>query len=315
MRFPGVTLLVAASLLAGCSDASGPSGVPSDGAPFGEGVPVGTLRVLVVDDALLPIEDASVIVPGLVDGVTDATGALETPLPVGDHHAFVSAPGYHEHEGSLQVHEGQVTELAVTLYSAALDLPYRETFTGTGLVFCGIAWRDPVTQNDYDSSGNPCVAASWPSSGAGGLIQPVPGTEALDYSLLRFPLGLVNASGMWVETEWTASSGLSRGMDVIWAFLEDAVAIPIEVAGGPTSPISVRVPIERMDEVKANNTQVTCTPDACDVWSFHYLRGQLLGADAAPADAGVAFQQRFTDWVTVFHNGPLPQAFTILEDA
>lgn len=264
------------------------------------GVEAGSIRGVVLDDSQLPVAGVAVQLGNDTTVKTDQGGAFEFKnVPVGTHVLSFLKIGFKSVQRKVDVTAGEVTELKITLETIPIDASYYETKKQTGIVFCGVATRQPG-QNQSSARGNICVLAAQL------------GQEGLDRSQIRWFFKFFNSSGYWSETTWQPSTALTKGMDLFWTLLmDDGLRTPSFYGGGsPTSPMRARVPIKSVYDTLANNPTQSCTKNDCMLLSYHYVRGETLGP-SAPADAGVAYNQRYDTWVTVFYNGPLPEEFTI----
>lgn len=263
----------------------------------------GTVEGTVVDESQLPVAG---VVAGLDNKANATTGEdgffrIEK-VPAGSHTIYFQKIGYAAAARRVDVPAGDLVQVRVTLTAIAVDASYHETLKQTGIVFCGVATRTSSSQNHTSAKGNICVLFAQG------------GQESFDKSQIRWFLKLFNASGYFSETTWQASTALTKGMDMFWALLlDDGLSTPTFGQGGShESPMRVRVEIKALyDTLKMFPTK-SCTKNAdCMVLSYHYVRGELLGP-GYPVDAGVAINQRYDVWTTVFYNGELPEEFTVL---
>lgn len=290
--------------LAGCVDAAESAQAPtaSSAAPQ---EPVGSIRGVVVDDSLLPVEGVAVALDKGEKATTDVAGAFEfLDVPVGEHVLSFSKAGYLPKDLKVTVIEGEEAQVRGQLISAAVDSSFHETMNQNGILFCGISTKDPFWHPANNSArGNPCV------------LMAQAGQESTDRAQIRWYFKFTYSSGFWSETKWEPSGSFNKIMSIIWTPLGDDGARTPGLRGGGTadareSPMRVRVPIEMVNQTLQNFTTASCNMSECMLLSYHYVGGETLGP-SYPVDAGIGTQQRYEVWVTVFYNGPLPEEFTI----
>ncbi len=144
-----VLLLLAAGSLAGCTSdgPSTPSSDPEDDA-FGE-IEVeatdktGAIRGVVVDEAIRPVADASIVVP-IPDGeplrtTTTENGAFGfSNVPPGTYFVKVARQGYFDAQQSVDVQAGLAdpVPLKILLQVNAATAPYHQELTFSGFIEC-----------------------------------------------------------------------------------------------------------------------------------------------------------------------------------
>lgn len=300
----GLVVLVVA--LAGCVESAASQEKSSEASATvaleaGQGIDAGTIRGVVVDDTQLPVAKVAVQLDANATVETSEEGAFEfSNVPVGSHTLSFLKIGYKAVGRKVDVASDEAAEVRVTLEPIPIDRSYHETKKQTGIVFCGVGTRQPG-QNQTSAKGNICVLAAQA------------GQENLDRAQIRWFFKFHNSSGFWSETTWQPSTTFTRGMDLYWTLLLDnGLSTPVIGSGGsPTSPMRARIPIKAVYNQLNNTPTQSCNKVDCMLLSYHYVRGETLGP-SAPADVGVAYNQRYDCWVTVFYNGPLPDEFSIL---
>ncbi len=129
-------LAAALVLLAGC--ASAPEAAPASSSEAGTGLTEGTggIHVIVVDEGIRPIANASIQIASTPAGAgTNADGALTfTDLPPGSYIVTASAPGYLQGQATAVVVAGEFTTLRITLQADRRPAPYHVTYPLEGLM-------------------------------------------------------------------------------------------------------------------------------------------------------------------------------------
>lgn len=292
--------LVSAMWLAGCT-----GGIPGAGGPSGPGDVdadgVGTVVGTVTDDALAPLGDVDVTIENVANATTDDAGAFVLDsLPAGDYEIRFSKLGYELATREVAVQGDQRVEVTVSLQPIPGAVPYTDAFTQEGFLGCGVASRAPV-------GGQPSVAACAPFYLAG--------LEQFEQYALDWPLPpLHQSSGFIGESQWEPNQASAAAMRLEWThWVPGAVTAHFDQQSG-RSPLWVRIPIDNMTQaLEENGSPETCTMDECFINSLHWTHAGTLG-ESYPVDATIMFQQRYTDYLTVFFNQPLPHDYSALPD-
>lgn len=317
-RRPLGLLVVGMLAIAGCLGAPS-SETAADRASTDAGVNdvTGGLQGTVTDESLAPLELATVVLDGETTSQTDARGSFSfSYVDPGTHAVAVVMDGYSDVVRQVDVVAGEVATVSVSLSALASVEAYHETVARVGMVGCSVAWfivQDTGTFVTYFLL-PPCEVATI-------LVGPtVPTAYTVDRSRNYFHVGpLQDVAGFWAETEWTASQALGNGMWISWTYPMDPERIsayPFVPAVFGTSPVRRAAPIQLLlDNITANPSPL-CTVDDCTVDSIHRNSPEfsILG-EPTPVRIGVMLQQRFTDYLTVFHRGEFPLEFTALADA
>jgi hypothetical protein len=308
-----IGLFLAALLLplAGCmgaSHAAGPGGVGA-GMP-GDG---GVIAGVVVDDLIVPIVGATVTLDGHESMLTDTNGSFRFGLVApGERSLAATLEGYASATLMVTVIVGEASQASLTLVRDSIAQAYHETATQSGFIACSTGLRDPAHANDTYVNG------------CGVLI--IAGLGSLDKIGLDWKIGQRSgdAVGFWGETRWVPSFSASPGLIVRWAvqnaplYSSNAADYPnfeaIDLAGvkGKT-PLSVRIPMDWLaKESLVNVGRPVCPLEKnCYLGSGHIPYSQTT---SSTVDATAQVQQRYEEFLTIFHKGVLPERFTALPD-
>lgn len=271
----------------------------------------GAVRVVVLDDSLNPVVDATVGLDGEHQAETAMDGVADfRPVAAGEHVVSASKFGFTEASRAMTVEAGVVAEVVLTIEATASLGAYFETVIQNGIVGCSAAAK----------AGSPSSA---PIGVCGTLTSA--GTNPLDTFALDWPINpqAETLSGFWGETTWISSQVFGSGMSITWfaaetGFTGSAFASPedqdvrvvLTVEG--VSPIGARLPIDIVRNVAGDVVSTPlCDAEECFLISGHYVSAETSGL---AIDLGVSFQQRYEDFLTSFHNMPLPDAFTVVPD-
>lgn len=294
--------LVASALgitTAGCAGTSG-TGFAQPGSAVDDDT--GSIVGKVTDDSLFPLTEASVSLDGARLELTGADGTFTfAHVPPGDHLLVASLPGFQESAKTVGVEAG--TESAVALVLAYLPgkEPYVETSIGSGLIGCAVSLRHP--------------ASSFPLGVAVCGVFAIAGFTSVDRWRTDWGVGSLSASsGAFAETHWTQNQVGAAAMLVQWSTNGTDGTVGTFNSTWGTSPIRLRMPIEEIEAVVAEENNPACNLDRCDWNAYHFAFAGTLGP-SAPVDFTLLIQQRFTDYLTFFYNQPLPEEYLAAPDA
>ncbi|HLE47534.1 MAG TPA: carboxypeptidase-like regulatory domain-containing protein [Candidatus Thermoplasmatota archaeon] len=305
--------LLLGAALSGCVDlGEGQSGAPSSsakpGGPASFDENSGGIEGLVHDEALVPIPDTDVALLNL-DNVTTRTGpdgrfAL-SHVPPGEHRIAAQRLGYGSTIKLVRVEAGAVAQADLLLSAVAIVEPYHVTKQQEGLFGCGVTFRPVVG-----------VAVC-------GVLSLFLNATQYDKFLLNWQIaGNVSEwTGVVYEMEWRTNQVLGRGLTMIWE-VDGCANVRNSTFGRATGPSPLRVELNetQIDHVLENNTKSSCSTknncndDKCKQYSRVFSAAETLGS-GYPADVGVTFQQRFTQYLSEFYNQPVPPQFSARKDA
>lgn len=314
---PGAFAVCAAAVLAGClgsGDTTRTKELP------GFDTNTGAIAGLVVDDGLQPVSNATVALDGERNLVTGEGGGFlfEFVLP-GTHELAATSDGYLDATMSIEVWAGRSNEATLTLLPREAVEAYFETRIQAGTIFCVLGFRA--------TSAN---TTSFTACSVGNLVA---NTSFLETPFLDWKVGSLYGDlvGFWGETFWKTSQALGAGMKVRW-FVENrplgtGQSVAPDYQQGDlgslegVSPLAFRMPIEVARNVTNTRAQsglgaVICPDDRpqIDCW---LLSGHFNSAQTLPTgnnNVGFTFQQRYDDYLTLFHGGEMPLFFTALPD-
>lgn len=273
-RAAAVAGILLAAALAGCT--GGEEG------PALATVALGRIHGTVTDAALNPLAGAQVRVDGTeTQATTDATGAFELTLPEGEYLVLASAPG---HRGSAQramAVASSPAALAFALPPIPTERPSVEVSEGQGLLACRALVEQGRERHDA-----PCGT-----------------NDPNERAALAFPLGdLHGLEGVVVELSWTPSTAAAgRLLLSVSAGADDAS--PLATAEG-AGHAAVTLPARILEPLLAAGGELVVT--ASPAGSFT--------DDEAGLDAGVALQQPFAVYVSVFRHAAPPAGYSILTE-
>lgn len=314
----GLAFAVTATLLAGCFGSAG-----SPGATAGLGnfdAETGDIAGLVVDDSLQPVPNASVVLDGQASTTSGPAGDFSFRFVApGMHQVSASSEGYLETTVDLEVVAGQGTQVTLTLVPRAIADAYVETRIQAGTILCVVGFRAASANT---SSVTVCTA--------GNLVT---NTSSIETPFLDWKVGSLYGDlvGFWGETLWKSTQALGKGMRVRWFVenrpLQSGQSIGADyqqgdlLAGEGNSPLGFRIPIELARSVKnvrpqSGEGKVICSEDKPE-FECWLLSGHFASAQALPTgnvNVGVTLQQRYDDYLSLFHKGELPVSFSALPD-
>lgn len=313
------TRILASLLALGALAASGCIGgrvAPSDsseGAASGEFTDeTGAVRGVVTDDSFTPLGGVEIRLDAQHLGATDESGSFSFGfVSPGLHYISAAKEGYLGAGVDEQVTAGQVLAVRLVLVPIAVAEAYYETRIQSGILACGGAFRlGTPTSSSTTICGNTFVLGVY-----------------VDTFLLGWNVGELRSGdvvGFWGETMWTSSQALGSGMQMIWfvssgspesSYLANRISSLASREG--TSPVQVPLPIEPVlnvtDQQPTGSGAIVCQTGDCWLESGHYSAARTLGSGSS-LDVGVTLQQRFDDFLTIFHKGVLPTEFSALPD-
>lgn len=286
-------------VLAGCA---GPSETEQLNGPEGLAKEAGLLTGAVLDDALVPLEGAFLVLDGQDSTTTDESGRFRfANVKPGDHVLVATREAYEAATTTVTVLAGEETSVSILLRPAPNADAYHETRIKSGLISCSFATRRAGSNSSYLNLCLPLFVVS----------------PTLDQTRVEWPLGgLDNVTGFWTETVWRSSQAFGRSLYVEWNVNTDGIQNGVRFASkAGQSPIAQRIPIDNLTALVAKNPSPPskCGFSKCEVFNLHTAFAETLGP-SAPVDVGVVLQQRFDDHVTIFHREALPLVFSSLAD-
>lgn len=299
------TAVLVLGILAGCAASPEPGSSFAEPGTFHDDE-TGAVRGIVTDDQLAPIVDALVTL-GTLETRSDLAGAFAFSfVKPGRHLLMVAAVGFESMEREADVTAGAPVELRIQLRALPSVVPYYASFTASGVIAC--AWGLAVNGDD-GYYGTVC-----------GLL-PLVGISGVDSFITDFhDVGMLpDVAGLVAETEWDSTQALGDWMFVRWWTLPQPRTT--EQGGGllnvssSGSPVRLTISVQQLSEATyPSNSEDSACPDltGCALLATHHS----FADKSRPLDATVTIQQRFTDWLTVFHGGDFPGvSFSALQDA
>lgn len=307
-------LLVTCILIAGCSDAP-----KEETAAFDDVVPEGAIRGVVVDQAIVPIEGATVTVVGKeLTATTDANGAFAFPdVAPGTYFLEASHPFYDTQQTSVEVTEGTAPITKLQLSRLVFESPYTSQVHLRGYLSCSSNAGGIIAEECGEGAGVPCsapVIGDVPVIGCqrlGGAPDNVP--EATFFTD-GGPVKTIQAEVVWEPTLVVGNGIQEGGFTTIMAthFVCDPVCRYEDSLDDKVghSPLIMRTndgdqggSYFTAPDVQIEDANITAeTPVSVFIWT-------------SDEDlAAVTFDQPFEVFVTVAYVLPLPEDYVFIED-
>ncbi len=272
-----IALLVLAPALAGCAS--------QDEGPAMAAVQTGILQGTVTTTALEPLNAALVRIPDTnYEARTDATGKFVFELPLGEYLVITQVDGYINSAQRARIDGAPVT-LDFRLNLKPTQAAGVRSFEAHGLFTCGATIKTGDGHSGGERQTYNC-GSNDPNN-----------RQTLDFIIDPEP----GITGVIIEMVWTPTTQAGRAFQ-LQAFQVQSAA---EEEIGDT---------EGLDYVKI------VIPES--VAKFRFASGGILRTlstpagsfldEESPADVGVAFEQPFTIYVTVFTNAPAPDGFSVI---
>lgn len=274
-------LLVLLLLAAGCTGKAGPQVAAPSGDP--DGLPAGVENLLegaVLGVDRLPIPDVNMTVSGVSDfQSTDALGYYRFEnLPPGDHIVTAEKAGFRSRSQRAFVEDGTILELNFTLEERPLATPYNSTRDQGGFIACQLTVQ-PAPDNRQrtacgDSLPNNKQVHDFPVEGGAAQLQ--------------------------IELFWTQKTDAARNLQMV----AESVGVNAVTYGDETGPAGLKILVSGslIEKTVPNGGQIRV--------SVHAAPGALDAPD--DTDAGLAFQQDYTVYLTAFFVEPGPSDFSAL---
>lgn len=199
-----VALTLVSLWLSGCAGADAKEEPVAPTVASGDTLDGGTLRAIIIDDAALPLQGATVGITQLgLQSTSDETGtALFTNLPPGSYQVAAATLGYSSAAKAVNVEVGVESAVTLTLIPIVIETPFQQTF-------------GPL-QGYFDCRmGATTVASTW-TAACGTVSVPLvgfvgPGTAgqnpwANDNSVLKFQVATNNTQTVIGDMRWTPSA-------------------------------------------------------------------------------------------------------------
>jgi hypothetical protein len=276
--------------------------VDAGGASFDDST--GYISGAVTDDQLAPLASVTVGIGGTEPQLTAVDGSfMFRYLAPGEYVVVATLDGYTAASRQVAVQAGATETVLLQLVPLASDAAYHETQKKDGLLGCSATIEGTFV---YYLN---CEALY------------IAGQHGLDRHILGFQVGSVEGvSGWWAETVWLPSQTFARALWILWGTSTGSqpsqnlyILYPFHESVSP-SPHRQRFEQETLLKHIAETPSDLCAVETeCELFSTNYSGHDSF--TVLPAGIGVQVQQRFEQYLTTFHNGPLPEEFTVLPDA
>ncbi len=310
LRFP---LLVAVTmLLAGCASAkSEPLVVSSEPPPSSE---VGTIRGLVIDEAVVPIPNANVSVyETAIRTRSGPDGQFELRnVPAGEQRIVVEAESYTSASLAVAVEVGGSAFAQVQLQRIAEQVGYFTTKIGRGILFCSATYRQAIIANDQQQ----------PASFTGASCNVLNDT-GVDQSTFFYWASdnIALMRGAAAETVWSSSQTFGNGLIQDWAVIgcpnNRNASFGRDFGPSPLQNLLGSFELEyRINDIPNASCDAAdfCNLKACQM-IVRVFSWPSTNPESVPVDVGITFSQTYSHYVTEFYSQEPPPDFTALGDA
>ena len=308
-----VAAFVAVAVLGGCL--SGDDEVEPETAPVAEEAEqaqvsetTGSIKGTVSSDLFEPLGAAVVTI---IETSASTTVALNGEFTInnvapGRYTLFTTAVGYQSASGAVEVRAGEVTGVQITLRPLASDDPYVDAWDVAGTISNSVIWH-------VEPPGVGCIIIPAPVldiKSCGGL-----GGGSHTHEFVNVTADVMTHI---VELVWDPAGPLGEYLALDYmcedvprgnggAVLDDKH--PCYFADPEAkSPLGIRV-----DHAHQETNGYTWEGDWASRIFANY--GMLGTYDLTGVDAGVAYQQKFTYYFTVFHKAAAPEGYSGIPDA
>lgn len=244
-------------------------------------VALGRIQGTVTDAALNPLAGAEVRLDGTDRAATtDASGAFAFEVPEGEYLALAAAEGYRGSAQRALARAGEPASLAFVLALVPTQTPSVEVSEGKGLLSCRALLVRGAERHEA------VCAASDPNERAA----------------LAFPIPSEGLAGVVVELAWEPSSaGAKRLHLAVKAAGEDGVELGAAEGEGHAS---LTLPARVLEAALAETGELVVSVSPAGSFTD----------DEAGVDAGLAFQQGFSVYVSVFRHAPPPGGYRVASE-
>ncbi|MFA5943481.1 MAG: carboxypeptidase-like regulatory domain-containing protein [Candidatus Thermoplasmatota archaeon] len=315
-----VLLVLSATVLAGCSKGSDSTDDSGDAPGLDVTPTTGGIRGIVVDQAIVPVAEATVVISGGQNTTTDAEGLFNfTGLQPGDYLLSVGKPGFTGVQASATVVAGVAAPpiVKVLLERLSTAQPYLDFYKLDGFYECAHGLFFVTDTCDW------VPRTAWDSyNESQGSPPPVVPRSALSYTNTQYVDVLPDTYVIVQEAFWT-----DENVKVLWVMMDqtpiDAGCDCSDSYSNVIQPSPTYNRVDRFDALGGNNTNFTAD----------YVNGDLVGRfpagesvavrgfipfqDAPVLDNtdpntwySVAQNFRFTIITSMFHNYSPPEGWT-----
>jgi hypothetical protein len=295
MRGPTLVAIALLLLLGGCAGAS--NGAVKKG-PAAFDSSTGSIMVLVSDDQLFPLAGAMLVLDDNLRQSTNESGGAEfRDLAPGPHRLLAAFADHDDVDRIVMAVAGETTRVSLQLPLRKELAPYHTTLMKTGFIACSVTIGVPGQPAAF----SPCAGVDFTTG------------QHLDKSLLTWHLGdLADVVGLWGESTWQATQALGRELNMSVHVNASIPNVMTFVAGTQgKSPIALPIVTQGLLSVARTAGSLSCRPERCELYTLDAPVAKTAGT---PVDVGAVVQQRFQAYITVFHKGEMPAAFSAVHD-
>ena len=319
--------LLAALALAGCATGGSPEDRQAE--QLAEGAPevevtetTGGIRGVVVDDAIRPIEGATVEVMSTDKKiVTDETGLFVfSGLDAGTYFVKAGHPLYDVQQQSVEVVAGVAEPAPVKflLTRVILANPYLTTEKFDGFIVCSAGHSEiGYSEECGEGAGSPadsCFIIDHPPQCVANPVNPGEriGGQGNNYVQYDFTIENFDVKTIIVELSWEPTS--EAGQELLTYVSTNWLCDPfcggnVFVDGGGPSPLLLRADNATLEEMISEGTMNTSAPITVFTWANPYASDPATGM--VPM-ATVVLNQAYQVFVTKSYYLPLPPEWSFI---
>lgn len=276
----------------------------------------GGIEGIVTDEAIQPVEEATILIAELGEETTtraDGSFAFSEVTP-GTYTLEITADGFLGTEKTVEVSSGDVATAEIVLAHEPSVEPFSQQFEYKGFLECSAAVSDAVVDAVAQTP-----APAYGAVAVCGIPNSLLGGNATNDRFLFTQQVEANPWQMVTELTWEPGTPLTQEMSLnveAEGFSNNNSATFAQDAG--PNPLILRTDRETIAGVVGNLSEACVGGDdgACN---RNYVEdgGPLqlrTFVDATELEPGIAVQQDYTLFMSVFYNTPACESYSIVED-